>query len=185
MPSVSPSMLSLAIRIVIQLFSLLVVTAAVVSVSCHCHLLFLWVVIAIVVSVSCYCYCCFCELSLPLLFLWVVTAIVVSVSCHCHCCFLELSLPLLLVWTSIVNVVTQYEFLKCWYYLPLILVSKLLQLGIFICRFCFHTIEKTELFLELFGNSLVRPQASDYLEQKSHDFIRYLTVECSRKNVNS
>ena len=35
-------------------------------------------------------------------------------------------------------------------------------------------LEKTELFLELFGNSLVRPQASEYLQQKSTEFIRYL-----------
>ena len=34
--------------------------------------------------------------------------------------------------------------------------------------------EKTELFLELFGNSLVRPQTSEYLQQKSSDFIRYI-----------
>ena len=40
--------------------------------------------------------------------------------------------------------------------------------------FFFLTVEKTELFLELFGNSLVRPQASEYLQQKSTDFIRYL-----------
>ncbi|XP_015766660.1 PREDICTED: dynein assembly factor 3, axonemal-like isoform X1 [Acropora digitifera] len=35
--------------------------------------------------------------------------------------------------------------------------------------------EKTELFLELFGNSLVRPQTSEYLQQKSSDFIRFIT----------
>lgn len=35
--------------------------------------------------------------------------------------------------------------------------------------------EKTELFLELFGNSLVRPQASEYLQQKSSEFIRMIT----------
>lgn len=35
--------------------------------------------------------------------------------------------------------------------------------------------EKTELFLELFGNSLVRPQASEYLQQKSNEFIRMIT----------
>lgn len=35
--------------------------------------------------------------------------------------------------------------------------------------------EKTELFLELFGNSLVRPQASDYLQQKSSEFIKMVT----------
>lgn len=35
--------------------------------------------------------------------------------------------------------------------------------------------EKTELFLELFGNSLVRPQASEYLQQKSSEFIRMVT----------
>ncbi|KAL9978714.1 hypothetical protein ACROYT_G016264 [Oculina patagonica] len=35
--------------------------------------------------------------------------------------------------------------------------------------------ERTELFLELFGNSLVRPQASEYLQQKSTDFIRMIT----------
>lgn len=35
--------------------------------------------------------------------------------------------------------------------------------------------EKTELFLELFGNSLVRPQASEYLQQKSTEFIRMVT----------
>ena len=34
--------------------------------------------------------------------------------------------------------------------------------------------EKTELFLELFGNSLVRPQTNEYLQQKSNKFIRYL-----------
>ena len=33
-------------------------------------------------------------------------------------------------------------------------------------------LEKTELFLELFGNGLVRPQASEYLQQKSNEFIR-------------
>ena len=40
--------------------------------------------------------------------------------------------------------------------------------------FAFFFLEKTELFLELFGNSLVRPQASEYLQQKSSEFIRYM-----------
>ncbi|EDO37526.1 predicted protein [Nematostella vectensis] len=35
--------------------------------------------------------------------------------------------------------------------------------------------EKTELFLELFGNSLIRPQASEYLQRTSNDFIRMVT----------
>lgn len=35
--------------------------------------------------------------------------------------------------------------------------------------------EKTELFLELFGNSLVRPQSREYLQQKSNEFIRMIT----------
>ncbi|XP_068707855.1 dynein axonemal assembly factor 3-like isoform X2 [Montipora foliosa] len=35
--------------------------------------------------------------------------------------------------------------------------------------------EKTELFLELFGNSLVRPQTNEYLQQKSNKFIRFIT----------
>ena len=45
-------------------------------------------------------------------------------------------------------------------------------------RFTVHgdflfALEKTELFLELYGNTLVRPQASEYLQQKSSEFIRY------------
>ena len=32
--------------------------------------------------------------------------------------------------------------------------------------------EKAELFLELFGNSLVRAQTADYLRQKANDLIK-------------
>ncbi|KXJ14500.1 Dynein assembly factor 3, axonemal [Exaiptasia diaphana] len=35
--------------------------------------------------------------------------------------------------------------------------------------------EKTELFLELFGNSLIRPQTSEYLQTKANEFIRMVT----------
>ncbi|KAK3727505.1 hypothetical protein QZH41_018379, partial [Actinostola sp. cb2023] len=35
--------------------------------------------------------------------------------------------------------------------------------------------EKTELFLELFGNSLIRPQTSEYLQSKCNDYIRMVT----------
>lgn len=44
----------------------------------------------------------------------------------------------------------------------------------------FFFLEKTELFLELFGNTLIRPQASEYLQKKSSEFIRYIHVDlCS------
>ena len=33
-------------------------------------------------------------------------------------------------------------------------------------------IEKCELFLELFGNSLIRPQTSEYLQEKANEYIR-------------
>ena len=33
-------------------------------------------------------------------------------------------------------------------------------------------LEKAELFLELFGNSLVRAQTADYLRQKANDLIK-------------
>ena len=35
-----------------------------------------------------------------------------------------------------------------------------------------HYPEKAELFLELFGNSLVRAQTADYLRQKANDLIK-------------
>lgn len=35
--------------------------------------------------------------------------------------------------------------------------------------------EKCELFLELFGNTLIRPQASEYLQEKSNEFIKMVT----------
>ena len=36
----------------------------------------------------------------------------------------------------------------------------------------FYFSEKTELFLELFGNSLVRQQSIDYVEKMSTEFIK-------------
>ncbi|XP_046858961.1 dynein axonemal assembly factor 3-like isoform X2 [Xenia sp. Carnegie-2017] len=39
--------------------------------------------------------------------------------------------------------------------------------------------EKCELFLELFGNSLIRPQTSEYIQDKATHFIRMVTdLEC-------
>ncbi|XP_055519434.1 dynein axonemal assembly factor 3-like isoform X2 [Leucoraja erinacea] len=35
--------------------------------------------------------------------------------------------------------------------------------------------EKTELLLELFGNSLIRSQTATYLQERANDFIRYVT----------
>lgn len=36
----------------------------------------------------------------------------------------------------------------------------------------FSHSEKTELFLELFGNSLLRAQAAEYLKEKATDLIQ-------------
>ena len=35
-------------------------------------------------------------------------------------------------------------------------------------------VEKTELYLELFGNSLVRRQCMDYVEKMATEFIKYV-----------
>ncbi len=40
----------------------------------------------------------------------------------------------------------------------------------------FLPVEKTELFLELFGNSLIRAQTADYLREKATDLIKYVHV---------
>ena len=38
--------------------------------------------------------------------------------------------------------------------------------------------EKTELFLELYGNILVRKQSEEYVERMANDFIRYGPNRC-------
>ena len=55
------------------------------------------------------------------------------------------------------------------YLLTLSLASLFLLLSFF--------SEKVELFLELYGNSLIRPQTLQYLREKSNELIKY--VLCS------
>ncbi|XP_078286557.1 dynein axonemal assembly factor 3 isoform X2 [Rhinoraja longicauda] len=44
--------------------------------------------------------------------------------------------------------------------------------------------EKTELFLELFGNSLIRSQTATYLQQSADNFIHYVTdLDCLEKKL--
>ena len=44
--------------------------------------------------------------------------------------------------------------------------------GTFDCLFYYFPSEKTELFLELYGNTLVRKQSADYVEKMSTEFIK-------------
>jgi len=42
--------------------------------------------------------------------------------------------------------------------------------------FCCTFVEKTELYLELFGNSLVRRQCMDYVEKMAPEFIKCVSM---------
>ncbi len=66
--------------------------------------------------------------------------------------------------TPLLHYMYMYECVR-WCHLPLM------------CLFSDAHTEKTELFLELFGNTLVRTQTADYLRDKATDLIKY--VKCS------
>ena len=44
----------------------------------------------------------------------------------------------------------------------------------------FFFLEKVELFLELFGNSLIRPLTNEFLQQRAKELITYVTPILSR-----
>ena len=52
-------------------------------------------------------------------------------------------------------------------------MSKLLIINFDIVYFS----EKTELFLELYGNLLVRQQSVEYVQKMSNEFIKYVYID--------
>ena len=52
--------------------------------------------------------------------------------------------------------------------------------SMFVIYNSFSDLEKTELFMELYGNVLMNSHALEYLKNKSNDLIRYkLYLQCN------